>query len=683
MRRQTAVLDIALQYLALGWMPIPVPHREKNPGFQGWEDCRLDTPEKLAQHFNGKPQNIGVLLGEPSNHTIDVDLDFVECLPFARIFLPSTRQFGRRTNPVSHWLYTVVDAPNRTLFVSSRITDDGKKADTVLEIRGTRHQTIFPTSIHKDTGEEILWVGQQPLHKIAFAELQHLCGRVAAGAVLARYWPRTKGNRHHCALALAGLLLRADFTVDEAERFIGAIAKIAGNDEEAHTNTVKATKAALDAGKKVTGWKRLYELLNIGKPIENIPTWLGYVAQSSEAATEDQPERGEENSDEPDLDTPDKSAFANLNNAVKVLEQDPDFCRVWFDEFLQRIRTGDPTHEWKDADDIHLQLRFQREKRIPRMGLDTVRSAVTEIAFRNRKNCVKDWLESLRWDGEERLQHFFEDHYGVDGTLYHRAASKNFLVSMVARIYKPGCQSDHMIVLEGPQGIFKSSSLREIAGEHHAEQHENITHKDFLQNLQGKWLIEISEMDSFNRSETSKVKAVITTTSDNFRPSYGRRACDHPRQCIFVGTTNHDDWNKDETGARRFWPIACRGDIDLDAIRANRDQLFAEAVHRFKAGESWWEMPAEETKAEQESRYVDDVWTDLISEYIAGSPGLTNSRSSITVTEILSDCLKFEKAKIGKLDQMRVATCLRRIGWEKGKKERVGRVVTPVWRQKP
>jgi Bifunctional DNA primase/polymerase, N-terminal len=133
MRRQATILDIALQYLAQGWMTIPVPYREKNPGFMGWEHCRLDTPAKLAERFNGKAQNIGVLLGEPSNHTIDVDLDFAECLPFGRMFLPSTRQFGREGNPVSHWLYTVPNAPNRTVFASSRITDDGKKIDTVLE----------------------------------------------------------------------------------------------------------------------------------------------------------------------------------------------------------------------------------------------------------------------------------------------------------------------------------------------------------------------------------------------------------------------------------------------------------------------------------------------------------------------------------------------------------------------
>jgi predicted P-loop ATPase len=374
---------------------------------------------------------------------------------------------------------------------------------------------------------------------------------------------------------------------------------------------------------------------------------------------------------ENDLDAPPR--LANLNNAVRIIEKDPNFCRVWFDEFLQRILTDDPPREWSEADDVHLTLRFQRDKGIPRMGIETVRHAVTEIAFRRKKNCVKDWFQSLKWDKTDRIEHFFEDHFGTAGNVYVRKASRNFWISMVARIYKPGCQVDNMIVLEGPQGIKKSSALRLIAGNHHAEQHESVTQKDFLQNLQGKLLIEISEMDSFSKTENAKVKAVITTTTDHFRPTYGHRVVDHPRQCVFVGTTNHDDWNKDPTGARRFWPIACRGDIDLDAIRSNRDQLFAEAVHRFKAGETWWEMPTAETQSEQESRYVDDPWTNIIADYI-------QLKTAVEMIDILTNCLKFNVDRIGKADEMRAATCLRRLGWTKGKNERFDGRQVRLWR---
>src|SRR5262249_23914540 len=203
----------------------------------------------------------------------------------------------------------------------------------------------------------------------------------------------------------------------------------------------------------------------------------------------------------------------------------------------------------------------------------------------------------------------------------------------VARVYRPGCKVDNMVVLEGPQGIGKSSALHVIGGEWFTEQHESASNpKPFKEILQGKLLIEISEMDAFSRAEVSRVKQTITDTLDRYRESFGRHAKDHLRQCVFVGTTNKDDWNKDDTGARRFWPIACKGEIDVEGIRANREQLFAEAVTRIKNGESWWEMPAEETRLEQQKRYDADAWSEDIAAFIA-------LKSKVTVNEILVDCL--------------------------------------------
>lgn len=371
---------------------------------------------------------------------------------------------------------------------------------------------------------------------------------------------------------------------------------------------------------------------------------------------------------------------ANLNNAVSVLEHDPTLkSLVWYDEFLQRLltqyRRGDdvlPPREWTEADDINLALYMQRTIGLSKIGKDIVSQAVIAIAFRDVRNCVRDWLDVQAWDQEPRIDHFFEDHFGAAATAYTRAASRNFWLSMVARVYHPGCKVDNMIVLEGEQGIGKSRALQFIAGQWFTEQHESISGKGFFEVLQGKLLIEIGEMDSFSRADITKVKEVVTNPSDRYRESYGRYAKDHPRQCIFVGTTNKDDWNRDETGARRFWPIACRGDIDHDSIRANREQLFAEAVTRYKAGETWWEMPATETVAQQTLRYDADPWLEHVADFI----GL---RQDISVSEILEDCLKIEIGKVGRFDQMRVAACLRRLGWSK-RAEREGAAVRKVWR---
>jgi hypothetical protein len=361
----------------------------------------------------------------------------------------------------------------------------------------------------------------------------------------------------------------------------------------------------------------------------------------------------------------------SLKNAVRAII-DHRLVDIRYDDFLCRAVTGNPSREWTDADDLELCIQLQSLRGFARIGLETVRNAALTIAFRNRSNCVRDWLESLTWDQKPRIERFLEECFGAASTSYTRSASANFWISMIARPYRPGCQSDHMLVLEGPQGIGKSAGLRIIGGDWFAEQDENVAnYRAFTEVLRGKLLIEVSEMDSFSRAEVTRVKQIITCTVDRYRESYGRNAKDYPRQCIFVGTTNRDDWNRDETGARRFWPITCSS-VNLPAIRATRDQLFAEAVHRFKAGQSWWEMPAEETLNEQQKRYVEDPWKSIIDEYI-------RTRGSVTVIEVLIDCLKFEKAKIQKADQMRVATCLRRLDWDK-KKERLDGKPEWVWR---
>ena len=140
-----------------------------------------------------------------------------------------------------------------------------------------------------------------------------------------------------------------------------------------------------------------------------------------------------------------------------------------------------------------------------------------------------------------------------------------------------------MPVLEGSQGTFKSTGLPILGGKWFAEVHQSIDSKDFYLALSGKLLLEISEMHSFSKAEVERLKGVMSCQVDRYRAPYERRAADHPRRCVFAGTTNRDDWNRDETGARRFWPVVC-GHIDLDWLTGHRDQLLAEAVYKFKKG---------------------------------------------------------------------------------------------------
>lgn len=351
--------------------------------------------------------------------------------------------------------------------------------------------------------------------------------------------------------------------------------------------------------------------------------------------------------------------IANLSNVVAILENDPALKGLFhYDEFLQRVLATDGEREWADQDDLKIVIHIQREVGITRINREHVAQAVIAVAYKHTSHCLRDWMDSLKHDTEPRIEQFFIECFGAEDTPYTRAVSRNFWLSMPARIYRPGCKVDNMVVLEGAQGIGKSQALQAIGGEYFAEMHESATNpKGFAEILQGKMLIEITEMDSFNRAEVNRVKQTISCPSDRFRPSYGHHARDHKRQCIFVGTTNRDDWNRDETGARRFWPIACRGTVDLDAIRANREQLFAEAVARYKAGEPHWLMPTAETTAEQAARFQADPWLDNIAEIIKGEATVTTAH----VAEKLGISLERRDRAI----EMRIAASLRHLGWNR------------------
>lgn len=370
--------------------------------------------------------------------------------------------------------------------------------------------------------------------------------------------------------------------------------------------------------------------------------------------------------------------YPNLNNAVAVLESDLKLRSiVWFDDFLQRILTGDPAREWTDADDITLNLYLQREVGLSKMTLDVVRNAVIATARRDRRNCVRDWMDSLIHDGQPRIASFFQDVFGAEDNQYTQAAGRNFWISIIARVYSPGCKVDNMVVLEGAQGLGKSQALAIIGGAWYAAQHESATNsKAFAEVLQGKLIVEIEEMDAFNRAESTTIKKVVSCQSDRYRVAYGRHAADHPRQCVMVGTTNKNDHSRDETGARRSWPIRCEGMVRLDLIRDNRDQLFAEAVAAYRAGAHWWEMPAAETKQEQRARFDADPWLSIVERYAIG-------RDEVVVNDVLCGALNFTEKEISRTEQMRIASCLRYLGWERGSStRRAGNQVRP-WTKPP
>jgi predicted P-loop ATPase len=311
---------------------------------------------------------------------------------------------------------------------------------------------------------------------------------------------------------------------------------------------------------------------------------------------------------------------------------------------------------------------------------EVVRRVIDGIAHRNCFHPVRDYLEALpKWDAKPRIRTWLIDYCGVESdeaNTYAQQVGAKFLISAVARIFDAGCKADHLLILEGAQGIGKSSAVRILAGDaYFSDQLADMGSKDASMQLRGIWIMELSELDVLNRSEMARTKAFLSLQTERFRLPYGRRVIQVPRQCVFVGTTNSDSWLKDETGGRRFWPVRCHR-MNLAALKEDRDQLWAEALHYYRAGEHWWLEDDGVLRAaieEQRGRFIDDVWQEKVIEYAEEEAALpsSNPRESASIAEILCR-LGIETARQDQTAANRVARCLKAAGWEKKRQRLAG-----------
>jgi Virulence-associated protein E/Domain of unknown function (DUF3854) len=378
-----------------------------------------------------------------------------------------------------------------------------------------------------------------------------------------------------------------------------------------------------------------------------------------------------------------------LANAMTALRYAPEWEGVLgFNEFSQQVVANRPTpggkqvgSSWADADDSLATEWLQHEAGIF-VGSNTVAEAVQTVARENGFHPVRTYLQSLVWDNVSRIETWLTDYLGCTDSQFIRAVSSRWLISAVARIFQPGCQADHVLLLEGPQGARKSSALRALVGDEWFADHiADLGSKDSRLDLLGKWIIEMSELVSMRRGEIEKVKAFLTARTDHFRPPYGRRAVDVPRQNVFAASTNEEQPFVDSSGNRRFWPVRC-GQIDVDGIRRDRDQLWAEVYHRFKQGEAWWlDTPELNQLAqhEQDERYEPGVWDDIILEWIDDphqrkdlSNGITipvdpwdsSEPGKVTITDILIHAIGKDKDRLTQIDRNQVARCLAHDSWQ-------------------
>jgi predicted P-loop ATPase len=365
-----------------------------------------------------------------------------------------------------------------------------------------------------------------------------------------------------------------------------------------------------------------------------------------------------------------------LANVMAALRTDPSLKNAFAYDEMQRTtmlmqKEGRPIEPRpvEDADVFRLQEFLQRAG-LKNLGAQTVHDAI-EVRGRECKfHPVRDYLEALKWDGTPRVENWLVRYLGAPEAPYMQAIGRMFLISMVARVFKPGCKADYMPVLEGPQATLKSTACRILGGAHFSDSLPDVTTgKDVSQHLRGKWLIEVSEMHAMGKAETTQLKAFITRQVEQYRPSYGRREVIEPRQCVFVGTTNKKTYLKDETGGRRFWPVQT-GNIDASGLEHDRDQLFAETVRMYRSRVPWWpdrSFEQQHIMPEQEARFQPDAWQELIETYLAFE------RAKVTVGQVGREAVGIENRHLGRAEQNRIVAILETLGWRRGKRAANGK----------
>jgi predicted P-loop ATPase len=388
-----------------------------------------------------------------------------------------------------------------------------------------------------------------------------------------------------------------------------------------------------------------------------------------------------------------------LHNVMLTLRNHPRLAKIIrYDEMLRAPMLldqipntpHDPTipRQLRDADVIAIQEEIQLVG-LRRVAKGTVQDGIDLRADQDRFHPVVGYLNGLVWDGETRVDGWLGRYLGVEGGDYSDKIGRLFLIALVARMFIPGCKADYMLILEGPQGALKSSACRVLAGEWFSDNLPDLSRGDSVRlsmHLRGKWLIEIAEMSSFNSAEAHTLKEFLTQTEERYTPKYGRNEVHEPRQCLFIGSTNEGVYLRDATGARRFWPVKV-GVIDLDALAEVRDQLLAEAVTLFRAGEKWWpdrEFEVKHIAPQQASRFEADPWQETITVWLDGGakeydsdgrevvgedgvPIRTPAVDRCTVMQLLRGPLHVSIDRISIREQRRVSAILTNMKWNQGR----------------
>lgn len=379
--------------------------------------------------------------------------------------------------------------------------------------------------------------------------------------------------------------------------------------------------------------------------------------------------------------------LAELANVRAILSQHEKWRGViYMDTFAHSVMKAKPPPvpggeigEWRDYDDSASSVWLAENCGILKLKTSLVAEGVQMIANQAARNPLVEFLKGLKWDKTPRLDNWLREYINAGAFLpdmteadskrledYLRIVGRKWLIGAVKRAMQPGCKFDYVLILEGQQGLGKSTAFSILGGEWFMDTPFSLGDKEGMETIRGMWMIEIGELDGFNKVEDKTAKSFFSRTKDRFRLPYAKRSTTFKRACVFGATTNEDEYFRDPTGNRRYWPVYCnRKGYDHTKLAAVRDQLLAEAVAMLGAGEQVWPTRSEEDiiREQQRKREIPDPWVGRIATWLKSAEATTGR---ITRERILSEVLKIE---VSRLDERSMATrvgkALHRLGYVK------------------
>lgn len=578
---------------------------------------------------------------------------------------------------------SVKATPEQIKILGQKKIDEGYRIRPAFEvdIMSIGKQVVLPPSIHPDTGDKYKWKNKlESISTIKLVEfnLPAIKENTSTKEPVGDWRPIEKLNletrldnktlsmiidgedvedRSAACFTVCMKLIRAGFNDDEILTILTDPNTFLGRTSYDHTKSKSRKRAAQ--------WIKNYTLKNAKENLES-------GREFNDVTVDDNKEPWKEKLEK----TQHGKARPSLTNIILIIKsvvgintfKRNDFSHI--DIYGERPPWNDKKvgDQIQDVDITNIISWFAHKWEFEPSELK-INQAVTQIANENKFHPVKTYLDGLVWDKKPRVNLLLKKYFNAQGPKHYlQAISKKFLCAMVARIYSPGVKFDTVLILEGKQGIGKSTAAQILGGEWFTDTGiQNIGDKDSYMALQGKWLIELGELSSIRKADLEKIKAYVAAQNDDLRPPYGRRSERFPRQSIFIGTTNADNYLNDPSGNRRFWPVKVTK-CEIELLKKDRDQLFAEAIHLFRTGEKLYLNEDENALAqnEQKKRMYYDPWEEELRTFIKmkiNDDDFSFNPDKFSLRE-LSDHTPFMNVVNDPRDTKRISLVLKTLGYK-------------------